>query len=218
MQFNYLYKGRSMKYGLLILLLTGASLRAMEEGVQGIKEEHLTPIEECCYNWFVKAQETLPSTMLKLTPEDREVFSKMIRLQDEPEKVMRSRRAFAATFYEIAKQANPPVVRPFRKEFLTHTFLKMTRMLAYGINNPLNHTETCIWGFNQLSAEEKMTFSETVYNKTPEETQKAADRLTNVICDKLIDIKLLTLEERETKKQALYAERLARFAKQYKNT
>ncbi len=205
-----------MKYGLLILLLSAASLKTMENA-RGIEEEHLTPIEECCYNWFNKAQETLPPTMQKLRPEDREVFSKMIRLQDEPEKVIRSRKAFAEAFCTIAKEANPPIVRPFKKEFVTHTFLKMARMLAYGINNPLNHTETCIWAFNQLSTEEKMTFGETAYNKAPEETKKAADRLTDVICDKLIEIKLLTTQEREAKKQVLYAERLARFEKQYKN-
>lgn len=213
---SHCIKEKEMKYGLLILLLTGASLNAMD-GAANAREEHLTPTEENCYNWFVRAQETLPGTMQKLTAEDREVYSKMIPYQENPEKVIQSRKAFAEVFCAAAREANPPIVRPFRTEFVTSTFLKMTRMLAYGINNPLNHTETCIWAFNQLTPEEKMTFGEAAYNKAPEETRKAAGRLTNVICDKLIEIRLLTLENRETKRQELFAERLARFEKQYKD-
>lgn len=201
-----------MKYALLILLMTGASIVAMDP-----QEEHLTPTEECCYNWFVKAQEILPSTMLQLSSEDQDVFRKQIKVQDNPEEVTRSRRSFAEKFYTTAKQAKPPVERPFRKEFLIHTFLKITRMMHHGIKNPLNYTEVCIWSFNQLSKEEQMTFSDVVYLEAPEKTKKVADQLSSVICDKLIEIELLTLKKREAKKQELYAERLARFEKQYKN-
>lgn len=62
-----------------------------------------------------------------------------------------------------------------------------------------------------------MTFSEDTYLKAPEETKKVTNSLVDIICDKLIEIQLLTTQEREAKKQELYKERLERFEKQYKN-
>lgn len=200
-----------MTYVLLILLASISSIRAMENQLK------LTEHEDNCYKWFVDMQKRVPSTIHQLSDEDREVFSKQIKFQDNPGAVIRSRNNFAVAFYAKAKEANPEQDLPYSESFVKSTFVKMAQIMATGVQEPKTYTETCMWAWEKLSKEEQMTFSEDAYLRAPEETKKVMDKLTDKICDKLIEIKLLTAQEREAKKQELYKERLERFEKQYKN-
>lgn len=129
-----------MKYGLLILLVTVTSISAMD-----IKLE-LSTEEDKCYKWFVDMQKRVPSTIHQLSDEDREVFSKQIKFQDNPGAVIRSRSNFAAAFYAKAKEANPEQDLPYCESFVKSTLIKMAQIMGtQGVQDPKSYTETCMW-------------------------------------------------------------------------
>jgi hypothetical protein len=200
-----------MKYGLLLLLVAGASASAMD------KQLMLSTEEDKCYKWFVDMQKQIPSTLHQLSDEDREVFNKQIKFQDNPGAVIRSRNNFAAAFYAKAKEANPEQDLPYDEALVKSTFVKMAQIMATGVQEPKTYTQACMWAWGKISKEEQKTFSEDAYLKEPEATKRVVNSLVDIICDKLIEIKLLTAEEKEAKKKELYQERLDRFEKQYKD-
>lgn len=201
-----------MKYCLIMLVATVISISAMD------KQPSLSAEEDKCYQWFVDMQKRVPSTIQQLTSEDREVFSKQTKFQENPGAVIRSRNNFAVAFYAQAQAACPEQRLPYDEALVKSTLVKMTQIMhTKSVQDPKTYTEACMWAWEKLSKEEQMTFSEDAYLKAPEETLKVTDKLTETICDKLIEIKLLTSQERAAKKKELYEERIARFEKQYKN-
>ena len=201
-----------MKYGLFTLLIIGTSVYAMDGQLQ------LTAQEQSCYNWFVERQKTLPSTMKKLTPEDQEVFNKQIKFSDDPHAVIRSRHNFAEAFYTLAQEENPESPLPHDKEFVKTTFVKMAKMLQNTEGKePTDLLTTRIWAWGKLSDEDKKAYSADVYGNNPDATMAAVTKWSDVACKKLVELKLLSVEDIPNKQQEFKDEAKARFEKQYKD-
>ena len=211
----------------LILLLSNSCAVAMnQEGQKGqdsaqstsseIDEVDFTLADEACYFWVKEQEKVVGMPYQDLSPEDKNVFDKLVKFKDNPEAVKRSRYNWADIICNKVKTAGKEL--KYDNNTVGETLLKMSILMhAEKIKNPKTQLTVRMWANRKLTPEEMRGWTESVFKADHKESEKTVLKWAGIAANKMAEKKLIenTPEAIEQKKRALFEEKMTDLEKAY---